>query len=116
MARHAYGEKASSLDKAENSFPYGRIRGQEPTQRQRLLDHGRVTEAKKYLEEILSRPCEQATLTYSSIGHSHLDLLFLWPQQETPEIRPDHVYGYKNDGPVSGVLVHIEPGPRCISG
>ena len=85
MARHAYGEETSGLDKAGERLSIWLDPETEPTRkRQRLLDHGRVTEAKKYLEEILSRPCEQTTLTYSSIGHSHLDLLFLWPQRETP--------------------------------
>jgi len=85
MARHAYGEETSGLDKAGERLSVWPDPETEPTRkRQRLLDHGRVAAAKKYLEEILSRPCEQTTLTYSSIGHSHLDLLFLWPQRETP--------------------------------
>lgn len=85
MARHAYGEETSGLDKAGERLSIWPDPETEPTRkRQRLLDYGRVAEAKKYLEEILSRPCEQTTLTYSSIGHSHLDLLFLWPQRETP--------------------------------
>lgn len=85
MARHAYGEETSGLDKAGERLSIWPDPETEPTRkRQRLLDHGRVAAAKQYLEEILSRPCEQTTLTYSSIGHSHLDLLFLWPQRETP--------------------------------
>ncbi len=84
MARHAYGQEASGLDQAGERLSIWPDPETEPTKkRAQMLDHARVAAAKKYLEEILSRPCDHTTLTYSSIGHSHLDLLFLWPQRET---------------------------------
>lgn len=42
-----------------------------------------MKEARAILHEILSRENDEVKLTYSSIGHSHLDLIFLWPLRET---------------------------------
>jgi alpha-mannosidase len=42
-----------------------------------------MTKAREILSEILSKKNDHTELTYSSIGHSHLDLLFLWPLRET---------------------------------
>ncbi|HIZ20850.1 MAG TPA: alpha-mannosidase [Firmicutes bacterium] len=39
--------------------------------------------AREELGQVLSRENETVELQYSSIGHSHLDLIFLWPERET---------------------------------
>jgi alpha-mannosidase len=48
-----------------------------------VLNQSSMQSARQILGEILSRKNDNPKLTYSSIGHSHLDLLFLWPQRET---------------------------------
>ena len=85
MGRHAYGKAESGLDKAGERLSVWPDPETEPTRkRQLLLDGGRVGRARQVLGKILSRPCEGRSMEYSSVGHSHLDLLFLWPQRETP--------------------------------
>ncbi len=42
-----------------------------------------LLKVRSILREILSRKNESPSMTYSAIGHSHLDLLFLWPERET---------------------------------
>ncbi|TAH73697.1 MAG: alpha-mannosidase [Anaerolineaceae bacterium] len=42
-----------------------------------------MKKAREILQRILSVTNDNFDMTYSSIGHSHLDLLFLWPQRET---------------------------------
>lgn len=85
MARHAYGKENSGLDKAGERISIWPDEETEPTRkRQHLVSCRAVEQAEVFLKEILSRPNEHPAMTYSSIGHSHLDLLFLWPQRETP--------------------------------
>lgn len=56
-----------------------------PTEKQQLfLPEDLVKKVRALLSRILQKPREKTALTYSSIGHSHLDLLFLWPPRETP--------------------------------
>ena len=47
------------------------------------LEPHALTQVRQILAEILNRPNPAPAMTYSSIGHSHLDLLFLWPERET---------------------------------
>lgn len=42
-----------------------------------------LLQVRSILQKILSRKNESPSMTYSAIGHSHLDLLFLWPERET---------------------------------
>lgn len=48
-----------------------------------VLTKETMQQAREILSEILSRENDDPKLTYSSIGHSHLDLIFLWPLRET---------------------------------
>ena len=68
------GERLSILPDAET----------EPTTRTQLvLDQDALQRVRAILREILEKPNEQPSMVYSSIGHSHLDLLFLWTERET---------------------------------
>lgn len=70
----ASGERLSILPDAET----------EPTKRTQLvLDQDALARMREILNRVLSQRNENSTMTYSSIGHSHLDLLFLWPERET---------------------------------
>lgn len=42
-----------------------------------------LQQVREILSRILSRRNEAPAMTYSAIGHSHLDLLFLWTERET---------------------------------
>ena len=68
------GERISILPDAET----------EPTrQTQLVLNQKALKEIRGILSEILSAPNSNPSMIYSSIGHSHLDLLFLWTERET---------------------------------
>lgn len=70
----ASGEKPSFLADPET----------EPTLKSQLIwPAGLLEEIRGLLASVLSRPAEGSELTYSAIGHSHLDLLFLWTRRET---------------------------------
>lgn len=86
MGRHAYGvPESSGLDRAGERISIWPDPETEPTRkREHWLDTAAVLRVREILQEILSRPSENSTLRYSSVGHSHLDLLFLWPARETP--------------------------------
>lgn len=83
MGRHEYGK--TQLDQAGERISIWPDPETEPTRkRQHLLPADKIAGVRKILQEILSRPAKDPHFTYSSIGHSHLDLLFLWPERETP--------------------------------
>ncbi|MGM9668341.1 MAG: alpha-mannosidase [Faecousia sp.] len=86
MGRHAYGrQEETGFDKAGERISVWPDPETEPTRKtQRILSRDAVVAAREILKEILSRPNDGSTMRYSSVGHSHLDLLFLWPQRETP--------------------------------
>lgn len=86
MGRHAYGvPENTGLDRAGERISVWPDPETEPTRkREHVLDTAAVVRVREILSGILSRPCENPSLRYSSIGHSHLDLLFLWPERETP--------------------------------
>lgn len=68
------GERISILPDAET----------EPTKRTQLtLDRTALHTVRKILAEALDAKNECPSMVYSSIGHSHLDLLFLWTERET---------------------------------
>ena len=68
------GERISILPDAET----------EPTRKTQLvLDGDALQRIRDILDEILSEPNRNPSMVYSSIGHSHLDLLFLWTERET---------------------------------
>lgn len=70
----AAGERISILPDAET----------EPTKRcQIVLDQGMLEGVRRILRKILDKPNPAPSLVYSAMGHSHLDLLFLWPERET---------------------------------
>lgn len=50
---------------------------------QRTLDPNALRKVREILRDILSKKNVSSTMTYSAMGHSHLDLLFLWPERET---------------------------------
>ncbi len=84
MGRHEYSRE-SGLDRAGERLSIWPDPETEPTlKNQHLLDTRTVLAVRDILREILSRKNDGSTMAYSSIGHSHLDLLFLWPQRETP--------------------------------
>ena len=81
MGRHDYGTSLEESGEKPSFLPDPET---EPTQKlAKKLDPETLTKVRQILQEILSRPCENAPLTYSAMGHSHLDLLFLWPERET---------------------------------
>ena len=68
------GERISILPDAET----------EPTRRTQLvLNQAALRTVRGILREILNQPNEHPAMTYSAMGHSHLDLLFLWTERET---------------------------------
>ncbi|MGF7141825.1 alpha-mannosidase [Anaerotaenia torta] len=70
----------------ENNDPYGDELAPILLEAQETLSEltpASMEKARELLQEILSRGNENPAMMYSSIGHSHLDLLFLWPQRET---------------------------------
>ena len=68
------GERISILPDAET----------EPTLRTQLvLNQESLRQVRAILSEILTAPNPHPSMVYSSIGHSHLDLLFLWTERET---------------------------------
>lgn len=68
------GERISILPDAET----------EPTKRTQLvLDQTALQSVRTVLREILSAQNPNPSMVYSSMGHSHLDLLFLWTERET---------------------------------
>ena len=81
MGRHAYGTSLEESGEKPSFLPDPET---EPTlKHQKRIDPAVLKGVREILREILSRPCENTPLTYSAIGHSHLDLLFLWPERET---------------------------------
>ncbi len=85
MRRHAYGREESGQDRAGERLSIWPDPETEPTRKRELRVDAQCAEnVRAILRRILSRPAEGHTMEYSSIGHSHLDLLFLWPQRETP--------------------------------
>ena len=84
MGRHAYAEDRIGLDAAGERISVWPDPETEHTRKfQITLDPDALTQVRAILAEILSRPNPNPAMTYSSIGHSHLDLLFLWPERET---------------------------------
>ncbi len=84
MGRHEYG-KTAGIDKAGERISIWPDPETEPTKKwQHILDRDTILQVREILQEILSRKNDGSTMQYSSIGHSHLDLLFLWPERETP--------------------------------
>ena len=83
MGRHEYGK--SPLDLSGERISIWPDPETEPTRkRQHKLPAQKVTAVREILKEILVKPAKDGHFSYSSIGHSHLDLLFLWPERETP--------------------------------
>lgn len=83
MGRHEYGK--SPLDLSGERISIWPDPETEPTRkRQHKLPAQKVTAVREILKEILEKPAKDGHFSYSSIGHSHLDLLFLWPERETP--------------------------------
>lgn len=81
MGRHDYGTSLEESGEKPSFLPDPET---EPTRKlAKRLDPIALTKVRQILQEILSRPCENSPLTYSAMGHSHLDLLFLWPERET---------------------------------
>lgn len=81
MGRHAYGTSLEDSGEKPSFLPDPET---EPTRKRwKRTDPQVLTQVRAILSEILSRPCENSPLTYSAMGHSHLDLLFLWPERET---------------------------------
>lgn len=80
MGRHDYtalegsGEQVSFLPDPETEHT---------AKFQLTLDPKILASVREILSRILSCPCKNPSMTYSAMGHSHLDLLFLWPEQET---------------------------------
>lgn len=70
----------------ENQDPYGEEllpvlqRAEEVL---KILTPDTMKAAREILSEILAKKNDNMEFIYSSIGHSHLDLLFLWPLRET---------------------------------
>ncbi|MBR4165235.1 MAG: hypothetical protein IKR43_03240, partial [Lachnospiraceae bacterium] len=70
----ASGEKPSFLADPET----------EPTKKTQIVwPAALLSEIRARLSDILSRPAAGSELSYSAVGHSHLDLLFLWTERET---------------------------------
>lgn len=83
MGRHEYGK--SPLDLSGERISIWPDPETEPTRKkQHKLNGAKVAAVRDILKEILDKPAKDGHYTYSSIGHSHLDLLFLWPERETP--------------------------------
>lgn len=70
----------------ENNDPYGEEIlpiMQEAADALTELTADSMIKAREILAKILSQSNDNPVMTYSSMGHSHLDLLFLWPKRET---------------------------------
>jgi len=70
----------------ENNDPYGEEIlpiMKEAAQVLTELTVDNMKKARALLNKILSRTNDKPAMVYTSIGHSHLDLLFLWPPRET---------------------------------
>ncbi len=50
---------------------------------QRTIDKEALIQIRTLLEKILKEKNPAPSMVYSAMGHSHLDLLFLWPERET---------------------------------
>ena len=73
-AIEAAGERLSVWPDAET----------EPTKRTQLvLNRDALCKVREILAEVLDKRNEHPDYVYSAIGHSHLDLLFLWTERET---------------------------------
>lgn len=85
LRRHAYSMDDTQLDLAGERLSVWPDPETEPTRKRQLwLDAHIVHSVRDILQELLSRPAENYSMEYASVGHSHLDLLFLWPVRETP--------------------------------
>lgn len=84
MGRHEYGRDELGLDISGERISIWPDPETEHTKKFQLwLDHEALTQVRAVLATILERPNTDSPLTYSAMGHSHLDLLFLWPERET---------------------------------
>lgn len=84
MGRHAYGKDAMGLDASGERISLWPDPETEHTRKfQQKLNRDTLLQVRDILKKILERPCENPSMTYSAMGHSHLDLLFLWPERET---------------------------------
>lgn len=82
--RDAYAEDRAGLDRSGERISIWPDPETEHTRKFQLdLDAGALRQVREILAEILSRPNSAPAMTYSAMGHSHLDLLFLWPERET---------------------------------
>lgn len=82
--RDAYAEDRAGLDRSGERISVWPDPETEHTRKFQLdLDAGALRQVREILAEVLSRPNSAPTMTYSAMGHSHLDLLFLWPERET---------------------------------
>lgn len=82
--RDDYAQDRLGLDSAQERLSIWPDPETEHTRKyQRKLDADALQRVRDILAEILSRPNTEPAMTYSAMGHSHLDLLFLWPERET---------------------------------
>ncbi len=82
--RDAYAEDAVGLDASGERISVWPDPETEHTRKfQITVPADALASVREILGQILSRPNTGTTLTYSAMGHSHLDLLFLWPERET---------------------------------
>lgn len=83
-SRDNYGEDRLGLDRSQERLSVWPDPETEHTRKfQHTLDRESLRAVREILSEILEKPNENPAMTYSAIGHSHLDLLFLWPERET---------------------------------
>lgn len=83
-SRDAYAEDVLGLDKAEERLSVWPDPETNHTLKYQVTLNAAVLQRiREILAGILSRKNEAPAMTYSAIGHSHLDLLFLWPERET---------------------------------
>lgn len=84
MGRHEYGQDNLGLDASGERISIWPDPETEHTKKFQLtLDQEVLLQVRAILAEILEKPNTEPSMTYSAMGHSHLDLLFLWPERET---------------------------------
>ncbi len=88
--RHAYGTDAGTDAMAQGLDASGERISMWPDpetnhtlKSQLTVDREALVQIRAFLERILKEKNQTSSMTYSAIGHSHLDLLFLWPERET---------------------------------
>ena len=86
--RHAYGKDvralSQGLDASEERISLWPDPETDHTLKyQRTIDKEALIQIRTLLEKILKEKNPAPSMVYSAMGHSHLDLLFLWPERET---------------------------------